>query len=124
MIAEDAMAASSLSVVANTNRLRRFKPADVSDNGADLYGIFMVPTSPRHERHLWLRYPGGVSILDDRHPLRVALQCDSCSESRGLAMATAMYAVEGMTCESCMAAVLENDHSLSGVPIAAMVSRP
>ena len=30
-------------------------------------------------------------------------------------MTTAMYAVEGMICESCMAAVLENVHSLSGV---------
>jgi len=35
-------------------------------------------------------------------------------------MTTAMYAVEGMMCESCMAAVLENVHSLSGVTVAAM----
>jgi len=31
-----------------------------------------------------------------------------------------MYAVEGMVCESCMAAVLENVHSLSGVTVVAM----
>jgi len=31
-----------------------------------------------------------------------------------------MYAVEGMMCESCMAAVLENVHSLSGVTVVAM----
>jgi len=31
-----------------------------------------------------------------------------------------MYAVEGMICESCMVAVLENVHSLSGVTVAAM----
>lgn len=35
-------------------------------------------------------------------------------------MSTAMYAVEGMICESCMAAVLENVHSLPGVTLAAM----
>lgn len=35
-------------------------------------------------------------------------------------MATAMYAVEGMMCESCMAAVLENVSSLSGVTVVAM----
>jgi len=35
-------------------------------------------------------------------------------------MSTAMYAVEGMICESCLAAVLENVHSLSGVTVAAM----
>ena len=35
-------------------------------------------------------------------------------------MSTAMYAVEGMVCESCMAAVLENVHSISGVTVAAM----
>lgn len=35
-------------------------------------------------------------------------------------MATAMYAVEGMMCESCMAAVLENVYSLSGVTVVAM----
>ena len=35
-------------------------------------------------------------------------------------MSTAMYAVEGMMCESCMAAVLENVHSLSGVTVVAM----
>ena len=35
-------------------------------------------------------------------------------------MSTAMYAVEGMICESCMAAVLENVHSISGVTVAAM----
>ena len=35
-------------------------------------------------------------------------------------MPTAMYAVEGMICESCMAAVLENVHSLSGVTDVAM----
>ena len=35
-------------------------------------------------------------------------------------MTTAMYAVEGMVCESCMAAVLENVHSLSGVTVVAM----
>jgi copper chaperone len=35
-------------------------------------------------------------------------------------MSTAMYAVEGMICESCMAAVLENVHSLSGVTVVAM----
>jgi len=31
-----------------------------------------------------------------------------------------MYAVEGMMCESCMAAVLENIYSLSGVTVVAM----
>lgn len=35
-------------------------------------------------------------------------------------MGTAMYTVEGMICESCMAAVLENIHSISGVTVAAM----
>ncbi len=35
-------------------------------------------------------------------------------------MSTAMYAVEGMVCESCMAAVLENVHSISGVTVVAM----
>jgi len=35
-------------------------------------------------------------------------------------MTTAMYAVDGMVCESCMAAVLENVHSLPGVTVAAM----
>lgn len=35
-------------------------------------------------------------------------------------MTTAMYAVDGMMCESCMAAVLENVHSVSGVTVAAM----
>ena len=35
-------------------------------------------------------------------------------------MGTAMYAVEGMMCESCMAAVLENVYSLSGVTVVAM----
>jgi copper chaperone len=35
-------------------------------------------------------------------------------------MSTAMYAVEGMMCESCLAAVLENIHSLSGVTVVAM----
>jgi len=31
-----------------------------------------------------------------------------------------MYAVEGMMCDSCMDAVLENVHSLSGVTVVAM----
>ena len=31
-----------------------------------------------------------------------------------------MYAVEGMVCESCMAAVVENVQSLSGVTVVAM----
>ena len=35
-------------------------------------------------------------------------------------MPTFMYAVEGMVCESCMAAVLANVHSLSGVTVVAM----
>lgn len=35
-------------------------------------------------------------------------------------MTTAMYAVEGMICESCVAAVVENVHSLSGVSVVAM----
>jgi len=35
-------------------------------------------------------------------------------------MGTAMYAVEGMVCESCMAAVLENVRSIAGVTVAAM----
>lgn len=35
-------------------------------------------------------------------------------------MSTAMYAVEGMMCESCMAGVLENVHALSGVTVVAM----
>ncbi len=35
-------------------------------------------------------------------------------------MTTAMYAVEGMMCDSCMDAVLENVHSLSGVTVLAM----
>ena len=35
-------------------------------------------------------------------------------------MTTAMYAVDGMICESCMAAVLESVHSLSGVTDVAM----
>jgi len=38
-------------------------------------------------------------------------------------MTTAMYAVDGMMCESCMAAVLENVHSLPGVTAAAMDPR-
>lgn len=35
-------------------------------------------------------------------------------------MTTAMYAVEGMMCESCMGAVLENVSSLSGVTLVTM----
>ena len=35
-------------------------------------------------------------------------------------MPTSMYAVEGMVCESCMAAVVENVQSLSGVTVVAM----
>lgn len=35
-------------------------------------------------------------------------------------MTTTMYAVEGMVCESCMAAVLENVQSISGVSVVAM----
>ena len=35
-------------------------------------------------------------------------------------MTTAMYAVEGMMCESCLAAVLENVSSLAGVTVVAM----
>jgi len=35
-------------------------------------------------------------------------------------MTTAMYAVEGMMCDSCMDAVLENVHSLAGVTVLAM----
>ena len=35
-------------------------------------------------------------------------------------MTTAMYAVDGIICESCMAAVLEHVQSLSGVSVAAM----
>ncbi len=35
-------------------------------------------------------------------------------------MTTAMYAVDGMICESCMAAVLENVQSLSGVSVVAL----
>ncbi len=35
-------------------------------------------------------------------------------------MPTSMYAVDGMVCEACMAAVLENVHSLSGVTVVAM----
>ena len=35
-------------------------------------------------------------------------------------MTTAMYAVDGIICESCKAAVLEHVQSLSGVSVAAM----
>ena len=35
-------------------------------------------------------------------------------------MSTAMYAVDGMVCESCVAAVLESVHSISGVTVTAM----
>ena len=35
-------------------------------------------------------------------------------------MTIAMYAVEGMMCDSCMDAVRENVHSLSGVTVLAM----
>lgn len=35
-------------------------------------------------------------------------------------MSTAMYAVEGMMCESCMSAVLENIYSLAGVTVVTM----
>ena len=35
-------------------------------------------------------------------------------------MTTSMYAVEGIICESCMAAVLDHVHSLSGVTVVAM----
>jgi copper chaperone len=35
-------------------------------------------------------------------------------------MTTAMYAVDGVVCESCMAAVVEHVQSLSGVTVAAM----
>ena len=35
-------------------------------------------------------------------------------------MTTAMYAVEGMMCDSCMAAVQENVKSISGVTVVAM----
>ena len=47
-------------------------------------------------------------------------RCASQSVSRGVTMSTAMYAVEGMVCESCMAAVLESVHSISGVTVTAM----
>ena len=49
----------------------------------------------------------------------VKAPCPS-NRSKGVTMSTAMYAVEGMICESCMAAVLENVHSLSGVTVVAM----
>jgi len=35
-------------------------------------------------------------------------------------MRTAMYAVVGVVCDSCISAVLENVHSLSGVSVVAM----
>ena len=35
-------------------------------------------------------------------------------------MTTAMYAVDGIVCEACMAAVLEHVQSLSGVTVVAM----
>ncbi|MEP7036367.1 MAG: heavy-metal-associated domain-containing protein [Actinomycetota bacterium] len=35
-------------------------------------------------------------------------------------MRTALFAVEGMVCESCMAAVPENVHAITGVTVAAM----
>jgi len=35
-------------------------------------------------------------------------------------MRTAMYAVEGVVCDSCISAVLENVQSLSGVSVVAM----
>ena len=35
-------------------------------------------------------------------------------------MSTAMYAVEGMVCDSCMAAVVESVQSISGVTVNAM----
>lgn len=35
-------------------------------------------------------------------------------------MTTAMFAVEGLVCESCKAAVLDNVHALSGVTVATM----
>jgi copper chaperone CopZ len=35
-------------------------------------------------------------------------------------MTTAMYSVDGVICESCVAAVVENVHSLSGVSVVAM----
>ena len=38
-------------------------------------------------------------------------------------MPTSMYAVDGMVCESCMAAVLANVNSLSGVTVLAMVGK-
>jgi copper chaperone len=49
----------------------------------------------------------------------VKAPCQS-KRSKGVPMSTAMYAVEGMMCESCMTAVLENVHSLSGVTVATM----
>ena len=39
---------------------------------------------------------------------------------RGFTITTAMYPVEGMMCESCMAAVVENIHSIPGVTAVVM----
>lgn len=87
---------------------------------ADLYGIFMISTSEGHvhEPILWIPRWGICLVLivtspDDETPSQL-------KRLGGLNMTTTMYAVEGMVCESCMAAVLVNVQSLSGVSVVAM----
>jgi copper chaperone CopZ len=56
--------------------------------------------------------------------LNVAIPVESTvavgARRRGFTMTTAMYAVEGMMCDSCMAAVQEKVQSLSGVTVVVM----
>jgi len=46
--------------------------------------------------------------------------CVSRIASKGVTMSTAVYAVEGPDCDSCVAAVVANVHSLAGVTVVAM----
>jgi copper chaperone len=63
-----------------------------------------------------------VGYLDS--VLNVAIPVESTvavgARRRGFTMTTAMYAVEGMMCDSCMAAVQEKVQSISGVTVVAM----
>jgi copper chaperone len=64
-------------------------------------------------------YPGGVSAS----AFSVAVpgqRTGSGAVERGFTITTAMYPVEGMMCESCMAAVVENIHSIPGVTAVVM----
>ena len=69
---------------------------------------------------LLLRYPNGVSgfSVERGHPVESTVAVGA--RRRGFTMTTALYAVEGMMCDSCMAAVQERVQSISGVTVVVM----